>query len=143
MANEVVWTYADQVTLEASGTSAASDAFLQAADVSLTSANHSNFPMCDLALTADFGATPTNGVVRVYRRDMNIDGTADAVAPSSSFPRLFVGSIPIPGSASATYPLPDVPLSKDCDFYIENATGQNISAGWVLKATPKTYEPSA
>lgn len=140
MANEVKWTYAAQVTLEAEGASAASNIFVAANDASLTSANHYNYPVADLALTCDFAAAPT-GTVNVYRQDMNIDGTADAPAPASTFPYWLVGIVPIPASTSATYPIPNVPLSFDCNFFVENKTTQSMSSAWVLKATPKTYAP--
>lgn len=145
MANECKWVYASQVTLEASGASAASNAFAAANDSSLASANHSNYPLADFALTCDFGAAVgASVVVNLYRQDMDIDGSADSPAPATTYKSLFVGSFLIPSaqSASATYPLPNVPLSAVCQFSIENATAQNLSAGWVLKATPKTYGPS-
>ena len=146
MANESIYTYAAQVTLEASGASAASDAFVAADDTGLTSANHSHFPDADFVLTCAFGAAVAAGVyVALYRRDLDIDGTNDAPVPSASCPHEFVGSFRIPSgaSASASYPCPDVPLTQNCQFYVQNKTAQNLSVGWVLKATPKTLEPSA
>jgi len=58
---------------------------------------------------------------------------------------LLVGNFLIPAGASAAayYPCSDVPLVADQEFFIENKTGQTISATWDLKATPKTYEPAA
>lgn len=146
MANEVEWTYASQVTLEDSGASAASDAFVAADDADLAVANHYDYPFADFVLKCDFGAA-VNGtsVVNLYRRDLNIDSTNDAPAPSDSCPHLLVGVFVIPSGTSATgyYPCTDVPLAKDCEFYIENKSNQSISAGWDLKATPKTYKPGA
>jgi len=146
MADEMIWTYASQVTLEASGGSVAPGAFAAADDASLTSANHSNFPYGDFALTCDFGAAVAAGTyVALYRQDMNIDGTAHSPAPATTYKHVFVGIFALPSgqSASATYPLVDVPLTKECKFSLENATDQTMSAGWVLKVTPKTFEPSA
>jgi len=143
MSNEVKWVYASQVTLEDSGASAASDVFLAADDTTLASGNHSDFPLADFVLHADFGGTPTNGAVRLYRRDLNIDGTADAPVPSATYSNTYMGTFTIPASTTAFYSMTEVPLTKDCQFYIENATGQNLSAGWDLKVTPKTYGPTA
>jgi hypothetical protein len=146
MANEVKWVYASQVTLEASGGSAASNVFVAADDTSLGSANHSNFPYADMVLVAGFGATvAAGGVVNLYRQDLDIDSTNDAPAPSTAYRSLFVGSFQVPtgGSATANYPLTNVPLSANCQFSVENVTGQNLSAGWALKATPKTYVPGS
>ena len=145
MSNEAVYTYLTQVTLEASGASGASSTYLAADDADLTSANHSNYPEADFVLTCDFGAGVAAGSsVLLYRRDLNIDGTNDSPAPSASCASQLVGAFIIPSaaSASASYPCPDVPIAKDCEFYIYNGTDQDISAGWVLKATPKTFEPA-
>ena len=144
--DEVIWTYATQVVLEDNGASGASDVFVVADDADLASANHLNFPLCDFVLKADFGAAVGAGsVVNLYRQDLNIDGAGASPAPASTYKVLFVGSFVIPTGTSATgyYPLTDVPLIADQQFSIENLTGQNISAGWDLKATPKTYEPAA
>jgi len=144
MANETKYVYASAVTLEASGGSAASNAFAAADDTSLATANHSDYPMADFALTCDFGAAVGNVTVNLYRQDFDIDGTADALAPSTTYKYLYVGSFTINSgqSASATYPLSNVPIGKTCKFSIENGSVQNLSAGWVLKATPKTFGPA-
>lgn len=146
MSNEMKFVYASQVTLEASGASAASNAFVAADDTSLATANHNDYPFADLVLTCDFGAAVAPGTyINLYRQDFDIDGTADAPAPATTYKNIFVGSFMLPSgqSASATYPCPDVPLSKICKFSIENGTAQNLSAGWILKATPKSYVPGA
>lgn len=146
MSNEVIWTYASQVTLEDSGASGASDIFIAADDADLNSVNHSNFPLADFVLKADFGAAVGAGaVVNLYRQALNIDSTNDAPAPATTYKHLLVGSFLIPNGTSATgyYPLTDIPLVADQQYSIENKTAQNISAGWDLKATPKTYEPAA
>lgn len=146
MSDEVIWTYASQVTLEDSGASGASDVFVAADDADLASANHSNYPLADFVLKCSFGGDPgADKTVNLYRRDLNIDSTNDAAAPGTAYKHLFVGSfVLISGISTLTYyPLIDVPLSKDCEFYIENKSGQNIILGWDLKATPKTYEPAA
>ncbi len=142
MAGEIKWLYADTVTLEDSGASAASNAFAVADATVLASGNHSDFPVADLVLKCDFSAAPAaGGAVNIYRRDMNIDGTNDAIVPASTFPYVLVGVVPIPQSASAVYPVPNVPISKECSFYIENKTNQRLEVGWTLKATPKTFVP--
>lgn len=146
MANETKWTYASQVTLEASGGSGAAAAFVAADDTSLASANHSNYPLADFVLSCSFGAAVAPGTtVNLYRQDQDIDGSNDAPAPASTYKATFVGAFILPSgqSAAAYYPLTDVPLSKICKFSIENNTAQSVSAGWTLKATPKTYVPGA
>lgn len=147
MANEMKFTYATEVVLEGSGGSAASNAFVAANDTSLASANHSDYPLADFALTCDFGAAVAPGTyVGLYRQDMDITAAGlDAPAPATTYKQILVGIFVLPSgqSASATYPCPDVPVARVCQFSIENVTAQNLSAGWLLKATPKTYIPGA
>jgi len=145
MADEAIYIYASQVTLEASGGSSGSGAFVAANDAALSSTNHKDYPVGDCALTCDFGAAVAAGVVvHLFRQDLNIDSTADAPAPATTFEEKWVGAFAIPSgqSASATYSLPNVPLTKECQFSLKNGTAQTISAGWVLKITPKTYGPA-
>jgi len=146
MSNETKYVYASQVTLEASGASAATTVFVVANDTSLAVANHYDYPMADFVLTCSFGAAvAANKTINLYRQDMDIDGEADAPAPATTYPQVYVGSFALPSgqSASATYPLVNVPITKVCQFTIENATAQSLAVGWVLKATPKTYGPVA
>ena len=146
MADEVIWTYASQVTLEASGASAASNVFVAANDDTLESTVHLNFPLCDFALNCQFGAAVAAGsVVRLYRQDLNIQAANNSPAPATTYLYKFVGSFVIPSGASATgwYPLTDIPLVKDQQYSIENGTDQSIVGNWKLYATPKTYEPAA
>jgi hypothetical protein len=147
MANELKYTYGSEVILEASGASAASNAFAAADDTSLASANHSNYPLANFSLKCDFGAAvAANVVVNLYRQDFDVNDLGeDAPAPSTTYKSLYVGSFVIPSgqSASATYPLMAVPLSKVCKFSIENGTAQNLSAGWVLKCYPVSYVPGS
>lgn len=147
MADEMIVTYAAAVVLEASGGSAASNAFVAADDTSLAAANHYDYPLADFALTCDFGAAVAPGTfVNLYRQDFNIDaaGTGDSPAPATTYKQILVGQFVLPSgqSASAIYPCPDVPLSHVCKFSIENGTAQNLSAGWKLDATPKTFAPA-
>jgi len=144
-AGDLKFQYQTEVVLEGSGGSAASNAFVAADDTSLAAANHWDFPMADFAMTCDFGAAVAPGTyVNLYRQDFDITaGGADAPAPATTYKNIFVGQFMLPSgqSASATYPCPDVPLSRTCKFFIENGTAQNLSAGWLLKATPKTFAP--
>jgi hypothetical protein len=146
MADEVVFTYSDQVTLEATGASAASDAYVQADDDDLDSGNHGNFPCADFALNCSFGAAVAAGkYIALYRRDLNIDGTGDAPEPASTYPHQLVGLFNVAsahGTETSYYSCPDVPLTKECQFWIQNKTDQNLAAAWTLKATPKTVEPA-
>jgi hypothetical protein len=137
--------YATVQALLASGASVGSGSFISAG--TLGSAEHSDYPAADFALTVDFGAAVAAGVsINLYRADMDIDaaGTGDAIVPSTTNKYIFLGVFPIPSgqSASAVYSLPDMPLAHKATYWIENNTAQNMQAGWKLAATPKTLGTS-
>jgi hypothetical protein len=147
MSNEVKYAYANAVTLESSGASGSSVAFIAATTGSLSSTNHSDYPDADFCLTVvSFGALVGAGMfINLYRQDMDIDGTLDSPAPSTTYKNCLVGTFLLPcgGSGSGSYPCPNIPLSKICQFYIENQSGTSLTAGWSLKATPKSFVPGA
>ncbi len=147
MANEAIWTTLSQATLQSSGASAASTAIVSGG--TLATSMHSLFSAVDLVLTGTMAASiaSTSNYFAVYARHLNIDGTADAPVPSASIKAKFVGTIPFAGSsasAAQTGILENVETSwADVEFYVENLTNATLNAGWTLKATPKTLEPSA
>jgi hypothetical protein len=153
MANEAEWTTATEVTLEDSGASVANAGFIDANATTLSSANHSNYPLADFALkTTGFGAALASTgslTVNLYRKVINFDGTAgDELDPSASLKAHYMGSfiMPLSAASNTTYyaHLESVPLIPgEQAFALEDALGQSISAGWTLKAIPKTLVPGA
>lgn len=149
MANELKYTYAATVALEASGASAASNVFVQADDMNLGTSQHSNFPFSDFVLkTVGFSTTVGTGkTINLYRQDLDVGGVSanDAPSPSSANKSLFVGSFVIPDAQASTgtayFTLTDVPLNQTQTFWIENALGVSLNAGWALTAVPKSFVP--
>jgi len=97
------------------------------------------------ATTGDAGST-----IDLYVRPMNIGsaGTEDAEVPDANFGHMYIGSFPhnnpSTSAQTATFGLvglPNVITSQPYEFYIQNNTGQTISAGWELTVTPVTYGP--
>ena len=94
-----------------------------------------------ITCTASIAATSTN--IELYRRDLNSDGTADTKIPDASNLNKLVAVFKVPAATTVSttnYMVEqDVPLSGgDCEFYLKNALGVNVLAGWTLKVTPKT-----
>lgn len=149
MANELKYTYAASVALEASGASAASNVFVQADDSNLGTAGHSNYPFCDFVLkTVGFSTTVGTGkTINLYRQDLDIGGVSanDAPSPASNNKSLFVGAFVIPDAQASTgttyFTLTDVPLNQTQAFWIENATNVSLNSGWALTAVPKSFVP--
>lgn len=152
MANEVKWTRAAAVVLEANGSSAANAAFAAADDAALSTSNAYEYPYADVAIkVAGFAATLSTAVIptiALYRQDLNVGSTDnDMPAPSVTFRKNFVGNFIMPlGLTSATTAcdvLTEVSITADCSFSIENNAGQSLNAGWTLTAVPKTYIPGS
>jgi len=143
-------TTSTQITHASSGAAITPASLSGSADVSAAllsfTGNLNRYPRCDVALTvsptAAIAATSTN--IYLYRRDMNIDGTADEPIPGVSNKQHFMGAFQLSAATTASttqsLQITDVPLpgAGDCEFYIENALGVNIPIGWVLKVTPKS-----
>jgi hypothetical protein len=146
MAGEAKYAYGSQLTLEASGGSAASGGMVAADDASFNSANSSMYPLADFVLYCGFGAAVAAVTVDLFRQDLAIDSTNGALAPTAStYEQTYVGSFAIKSgqSAAAYYPLASVPLTANCQFSIKNSSAQTLAAAWTLKATPKTMAPAA
>lgn len=127
------------------------------ADGAFTSAgqwtNDDDAPEAGFTLVAQWAtATSIAGKpINLYTRLHNIQSTNDAPAPSATNPVVFLGSFIAPEStgstdfymplASGTTRLPNQYTSQVHDFYIENRTGQTISANWSLYVTPITVGP--
>lgn len=141
--------YSSQITHIGSGTSLAAGVMSPSSDVStaLDSTNLARYPLCDIAIKVSNTAavSSASNLIMVYRRDINIDGTnnepAPATATSIAWSNHLVGVIVVPpySVASTTYlNLTDIPLTDQCEFYIENKLNTAVGAGWTLKVTPKT-----
>ena len=115
--------------------------------------NDDDAPMAVFVLEFTTATTGTAGSsIALYARPLNIGdaGTEDAEVPDSNFSAMYLGSFPhnnpATGAQTATFGmvgLPNVVTSQIYNFYIENSTGQTISAGWELTVTPVTYAPHA
>jgi len=143
-------TTSTQITHVSSGASIAPAGLSGSADVSAAplsfTGNLNRYPRCDIAITvsptASVAAASNN--IYLYRRDLNVDGTADEPIPGVSNKQHYVGSFQLSAattvSTTQTLHIADVTLpgAQDCEFYIENASNVNIPLGWVLKVTPKS-----
>lgn len=102
-------------------------------------------PLGDAVLNVTMAVAPAaQAAIHLYRRDMNIDGTNDAPQPDQNFKSIYVGSFLLDLVTSAQYiSLPDIPLTIDQEFYIENDSGQTTTGTTTLKITPKSYNVKA
>ena len=147
MANELTKVNGTEKTLVSSGASVSNAAVSAAPAASYSiAADGGGFPFVRFVLTTSFGAAPTVGkTIALLIRPLNIDGTADAPAPSTTYLQKYVGSFVVSADTSQSLALQvERPLPDEFDAYVYNVdTGQGMSAGWTLKATPYTYKPAA
>lgn len=144
--NDLIDKFGTQDTIT-TGTPAsiAGGTFSVAGDVA-TWTNDENAPLAQFALRCQW-ATVTgvaNKRVVLYARLLDIDGTDDAIAPSTNRKSQPIAAFNVYAAAAATdywfdsglCRLPNGKASQPYEFYLENASGQTISAGWGLKITP-------
>lgn len=153
MANQVIYQYSTQIVAASDTNTVPAGSFsVASASVALTSANHFNYPMGDFSLfhSATASVSSASNTVLLFRRDINIDSTNDGPVPITStispYSNTFVGAFTVPaytGATSSYISLTDIPITKECEFYLQNSTSQPIAANWVLKFTPKTWAPGA
>jgi len=147
MSGEAIVLFGTQKTLEANGASIANNALAQADDANYDiAADGAYFPDAEFVLTATFGTAPTEGtVLALYARPLDVDGAADTEVPEAARPSVFVGSFVVNNvTTPQTMTLRAYDVSTKADYYLHNnGTGQTVSAGWVLKVTPRTVGPAA
>lgn len=146
-ANDLIKVSGTELILEGNGASLSDGLFDQADDDTVAPADNAGYPLLDFEFSGTWSvATDINdGEVRLFSRKINFETTNDAPAPSATYPRDMVGVfVPDTVTAAQYLVLESVPRSlREEEFWIENATGQTLSAGWTLKAYPVTFRPSA
>lgn len=147
MAGETIVKWGTQKTLEANGAAIASTAIVQADDASYSLvADGGYYPDAEFVLAAAFSVAPTEGgVIALYARPINVDGTADTEVPEATRQNVYVGSF-VANNVTATQYMTCIgyDLPKEAEYYLHNVGGgQTMSAGWTLKVTPRTYGTAA
>lgn len=146
MAGEAIVKWGAQKTLEANGGSISVNAVVQANDATYSlSADAAYYPDAEFVLTAAFSVAPTEGgVLALYARPLDIDGTADAEVPEATLPVWYIGSFVVNNvTTTQTMILLATDLPALAEYYLHNvSTGQTVSAGWGLKARPRTIGPA-
>jgi len=136
---------------DGSTSSVANAAFSVAADATAWT-NSDDAPLAQFLLTCQW-ATVTgvaNKRVVLYARLMDVDSTTDAIAPSTNRKWQAIGAFLVYAAATGTdyvfdsgiCRLPNAESGQIYEFYLENLTGQTISAGWGLKITPMSVGPA-
>lgn len=137
---------------DGSTSSIATGAFSVAADISAWT-NTDDVPFANFVLKCQW-ATVTgvaNKVVNVYARPINIQSTNDPVAPGTNRAAQGIGAFSVYAAGTGTdyffdsgiCRLPNVKSGQEYEFYLENQTGQIISASWALWIMPITQGPKA
>ena len=150
-ADSLIDFFGTQDSVDDGGTSAITDgSFSVAADVA-TWTNDDDAPNAVFVLRCQWGTAPTDGsVINLYGRKLNVQSTNDSPIPSANNLDQYIGTFTVDGDvATATdayhvtnwLVLPNHVTSQQYDFYLENQSGQTISAGWAMWITPATKGP--
>ena len=114
--------------------------------------NDDDAPQATFALEFTTATTGTaNTVINLYAALQGIGsaGTENQGDPDVNYQHHYLGSFPHNNpltseqAVSLVAALPNTQTSQVYHFFIENKTGQTISAGWELTIRPKTIGPHA
>lgn len=134
-------------------TSAVSDGAMSvAADITAWT-NDDDSPDAMLVLLWQYPSGTIDGNINIHVRPINVDGTNDPPAPTTTDQLGFAGSFEIATAQSATTDtvytqiIPLTPFStktsQEYEFYLFNDSGVSMSANWDLDIIPKTLGPHA
>lgn len=143
MSGEMIVVLGTEKTLVSSGASLSNNTMSAASSATYNrDTDGGGYPDAEIVLAVAFGTAPTvNTTLDLYARELDIDGTNDAVAPTTTYKRRFICSFPVFNQTATQYikalAFEVPPLSE---FYLHNnATGQTVSAGWTLNIKPRSY----
>ncbi|MBL4709756.1 MAG: hypothetical protein JKY48_15085 [Flavobacteriales bacterium] len=134
-------------------TSSISDgAMSAAADVTIWT-NDDDAAFANLVLNWQHPSGTIDGHILLHVRPMNIDGTNDSPAPTTTDQLGIAGRFEIDTAKAATTDHPylahidlrpfTMKASQEFEFYLFNNTGVTISANWDLDVVPITYNGAA
>ena len=144
-----------EVVTAGGGTSAVADAAFSVTADAIEWDNADDAPEAGAVLIAQWAtATSIAGKsINLYGRLQDIQSTNNATVPSATNRVVYLGTFIAPASTATTnfymplsagrMALPNQYTSQVIEFYIENLTGQTITAGWTLRVTPITQGPHA
>lgn len=128
--------------IEASGASIANNALVLASGGSYTvQTDGAGFPDATITLTATFAVAPTEGaVLALYARNLLVDGVNSADVPETTRAPRVVGYFPVNNVTTLqAFELIVYDMPRKAEYYLHNAaTGQAVSAGWVMRIVPRT-----
>ncbi|MEY5100521.1 MAG: hypothetical protein RJA36_3240 [Pseudomonadota bacterium] len=133
-------------TLEANGSSITNNSVVQADDANYdTVSDGEGAPDAEFTASFTFGTGPTeNTVLAVYARALDVISTGDAEVPELARPGRYIGAFVVNNVTTLQYGTPFIGrnLPKLASYYLANVgTGQTVSAGWTLYATPIALTP--
>ena len=149
VAGTSIETFGGSVQVITGATQVVDDAFSAQGDcVAWTNSQNASF--ASFLLTAIFASAPTvNTPVNLYARLINISGTDDELIPSTTYQPHFLGSLIVGAATNQWVMLADAPLpngqdAQQFEFFIENKSGQTLTAAtWNLAINPKGFTVAA
>ena len=144
--------FGTQDQLDDGTTSAITDTSFSAPDTTSWT-NDDDAPFGVFVLQAQWATQPTDqSAINIYGRKLNIQSTSDSPVPDAANLDQYIGSFIVDGTVATStdafmvtnwLTLPNHYTSQVYEFYLENQSGQTISANWNLWITPLTKGPHA
>lgn len=142
MSGEMRMVFGTEVALQTSGATVANNAISAAASVA-GNLSSGQFPHAKFALRVNSGTNFTAmGPVTLVLRPLQVQGTADAPAPSTSYLHRSVAVFNLAAqTADQWHEIYAYDLPREFEAYIYNQAGQSITS-WDLWMTPFSFEPT-
>jgi len=150
-AKDLVDKFGTQTVVDSGATASVLNASFSASADQLVFTNTDDVPNAVFVLSCQWAVLPTdNSVINLYARKLNVDGVNDTAIPDAANLDQYIGAFVADGTVAvvttaflttAVLALPNHVSGQQYEFYIENQSGQTISAGWTLKLTPLTIGP--
>lgn len=143
MAGEANRVFKEAVTIISNGPELSHGSVNGEIGAALGRDQHHGYPYVNCVLAIAYGTAPVEGkVIHLYQRELNISGANHATKPGLEYRHKYMGSFAVKAQTEVQYiSLTRISIEESCTFYIENDTGQTISAGWSLTAQPWTWGP--
>lgn len=143
MAGEVIYAFGTTKVLEAAGAQSTNATITKADDASYdVVADGAGFPDALFALTVTCATAPGESMpVNLYARVLSVDGTNDADVPEVARPGRYIGQFNLNNvTVLQAIELAAYDLPRKAEYYLHNASGVTINAGWALRVTPRSYK---
>lgn len=150
--NDAIDKFGTLSNLASSSAAVVDAAFSVAGDlVTFTNTNDAKEAVAVLTWQYPSGTLDAGATVSLHARRLDWTGTTDEEVPSTDYSGAYIGSFSLDDGLAVTtdsYSVIRIPLlnsksAQEYEFYIQNNSGVQITAGWTIDITPVAVGPKA